>query len=124
MYRMVPYVIDIEIPKLGEQSTLEVSFTDSLQNKWTLHFAFKADFLEISLELKKPITKITPVIGIYHLKSKVKSVLYDFTHLFDESLPKSMEVRVTASLLNELIEMEKLQMKVDIRVMKQVFPIN
>lgn len=114
--RMVPHVIDIVVPKVAPQSSYEFSFTDSLQNEWTLHFVDYPSYLEISLELNNPSRDIVPLIGMYHVVSENLSVKYDITHLFDENQPISMEVKLHQR------EMDKLQMKVDIRVMQLVFP--
>lgn len=117
---MVPRVIPIVLSISG-QSSHKVSFKDSFQNEWTLYFEDKG-YLAIFLELDNASTEIIPVIGIYHLKSQKKSLMYDITHLFDKELPRSMEIRVYSHDLVDLYENNKLKMKVDIRVMQQVLP--
>lgn len=118
---MVPCVTHFVVPKISAQSSHAISFKDSLQNEWTLHFLGGDSFLAIALEINSASTEITPVIGILQFQSKVPAN-YDFTHLFDKELPRSMEIRVDSEKLVDLYENNQLKVKVDIRVMQQVIP--
>lgn len=119
---MVPHVINVTISRPKNQESEVILSADSLQNEWAVHCSMLDTGLEISLELFNAKAGFYPVIGIYHVKSSKKEIRYDMTHLFSMSQPKCMGIVIYSHYLEELIEDNLFRMKVDIRLMQQVFP--